>query len=96
LTVEVVYARVDVQERICVVLPVGSTVRAAIEQSGIATLHPEVIPAACDAGVFGRRRSLDDLLRHGDRVEIYRPLQADPKEARRSRVARNGSRGKKG
>ena len=92
LTVEVVYARPDLQESISVVLPAGSTVREAIERSGIAKLHPEIIPATCHAGVFGRRRSLDTLLRDGDRVEIYRPLVADPKEARRLRVARTRSR----
>ncbi len=80
----VVYARPDaVWERFVEVEP-GEAIRVAIERSGIeATLG---LRGTLSVGVFGRLRSLDDPLRDGDRVEIYRPLQVDPKEARRIRA----------
>ena len=87
LAVEVAYALPREQTLLKVVLPRGSTIQDAIEHSGIARQHPEIDRETCKVGVFGKRRTHDALLRDGDRVEIYRPLIADPKETRRSRAA---------
>jgi len=71
------------------VLPDGATVADAIAKSGIRDAWPGVEISADRIGIFARKVSLDATLRDGDRVEIYRPLNIDPKEARRKR-ARNG------
>ena len=67
-------------------LPHGATVAEAIERSGIRHSRPGVEISADRVGVFARKVSLDAILRDGDRVEIYRPLTIDPKEARRKRA----------
>lgn len=84
LTVEVIYARPDVQEPIEVLVPKGATVRAAIERSRIGETYPEIDFAVNKVGIFGELCSLDDTVQADDRVEIYRPLLIDPKEARRA------------
>ncbi|WP_127476750.1 RnfH family protein [Sulfurivermis fontis] len=93
--VEVAYARPDVQ----VVLPVeveeGTTLRQAIERSGVLNRFPEIDLTVNKVGVFGRLAKLEEPLRARDRVEIYRPLIADPKEVRKQRAA-EGKRMKKG
>jgi putative ubiquitin-RnfH superfamily antitoxin RatB of RatAB toxin-antitoxin module len=63
-------------------LPAGASVRDALEASGLVT---EAELAGCAVGVWGKLKALGDLLRDEDRVEVYRPLQVDPKEARRLR-----------
>ncbi|MBK5964422.1 RnfH family protein [Thiocystis minor] len=65
---------------------VGVRVREAIEQSGVLARFPEIDLAINKVGIFGRQVKLDQLLEDGDRVEIYRPLIADPKEARKRRA----------
>lgn len=86
--VEVVYARKERQELIVVTLPAGATALEAIEASGIRAVFPEIDLTHQDVGVFGR--VLKDPAHHevaeGDRVEIYRPLIIDPKDARASRA----------
>lgn len=78
LRVEVVRAWPDRLERRELELEEGATVRTALAAAGL--------PAPHGAGIFGRRVPLDARLADGDRVEIYRPLRADPKEARRRRA----------
>ena len=68
------------------VLPRGSTVAEAIERSGVREARPDVEIRADRIGIFARKVSPDATLRDGDRVEIYRPLAVDPKEARRKRA----------
>lgn len=68
-------------------LPAGSSVRQAIEACGILSSVPELAGQKLDVGIFGQSCKLDDALRDGDRVEIYRPLTVDPKTARRQRAA---------
>lgn len=70
-------------------LRVGSeaTVREAIERSGILAQHPEIDLAKNKIGIFGKLVKLDSALHDRDRIEIYRPLIADPKEVRRQRAA---------
>lgn len=69
-------------------LPVGVTVAEAIRASGFCEAHPDVEIRDDRVGVFARRVGLNAVLRDGDRVEIYRPLLIDPKEARRKRALR--------
>lgn len=64
-------------------LPEGARVRDAVRESGLAQRHAGLDPAR--TGVWGRLQPPDAPLRDGDRVELYRPLQVDPKEARRLR-----------
>ena len=64
-------------------LPDGATLADALRASGLLERHPEL--AGGRVGVWGKLRAPEDLLRDGDRVELYRPLQVDPKEARRQR-----------
>ena len=68
-------------------LPPGSTVGDAIRACGLLALCPEIDMTRNRVGIFGRLAQLDTPLRDGDRVEIYRPLNADPKEVRRRRAA---------
>jgi putative ubiquitin-RnfH superfamily antitoxin RatB of RatAB toxin-antitoxin module len=88
LRVEVVYALADGQELVALELAEGATAREAAEASGIAARRG-LAAAKLALGIFGRRIAPEYLLRNGDRVEILRPLAADPKEARRNRARRN-------
>lgn len=87
ILVEVVYALNDRQKLLSVKLPAGSTVEEAIRRSGILADFPEIDLAVNKVGVFSKACKLDTVLRDKDRVEIYRPLIADPKEVRRQRAA---------
>ena len=86
LTVEVVYATAKRQTLIELDVAEGTTVAQAIALSGIRTAHPEIDLPELKAGIFGRLASPDTVVRERDRVEIYRPLRADPKEVRRRRA----------
>ena len=85
--VEVAYAREDEQAILFVKADKELTVREAIERSGILERFPEIDLAVNKVGVFCKVTKLDQALQPGDRVEIYRPLIADPKEARKKRAA---------
>ena len=80
--VEVVYALAQRQE-----VAVGSTVGQAIEASGLRAKFPEIDPAKNKLGIYAKLAKADTPLRDRDRVEIYRPLIADPKEVRKQRAA---------
>jgi len=84
--VEIVYATAKVQRRYTVDLAGGGTVREAIDQSGVLRDYPQIDLARDRVGVHGRLVSLTDVPREGDRVEILRPLVADPKMARHRRA----------
>lgn len=84
--VEVIYALAEEQKSLKVELPPGATIEEAILKSGILQKYPMIDLAKCQVGVFGRIRGLQDPLQTGDRVEIYRPLVADPMERRRRRA----------
>ena len=86
IAVEVVYARPERQELVAVRLASGSDVAAAIAASGIAEAFPHDDLDACDTGIWGRVVPRSARLRNGDRVELYRPLFMDPREARRRRA----------
>jgi hypothetical protein len=87
IRVEVVYALPGEQTLYACELAAGSRVRDAIEQSGLLRSYPALCVDEAKLGIFGRFCTLDDAVEDGDRIEIYRPLRADPKEARRRRVA---------
>ena len=70
----------------------GATVAQAIERSGLPQARPGFDWRRASVGVWGRKSQLDAVLREGDRIEVYRPLQVDPKLARRERFARQGVR----
>ena len=96
IEVEVVYARPAAQTLLTVRLGAGATVLQAIRASGVLDECPEIDLARMGVGVFGKIVALDARLRAGDRVEIYRPLTVDPKEARRRRgKSHTGLRSKK-
>lgn len=85
--VQVVYARAERQVLLSVEAPADATVERVIRDSGILAQFPEIDLTQQAVGVYGVRASLNDVVRDGDRIEIYRPLQVDPKEARRRRAA---------
>jgi putative ubiquitin-RnfH superfamily antitoxin RatB of RatAB toxin-antitoxin module len=87
ITVEVAYALPSEQLIVPVKVQLGTTAEQAILKSGIQNKFPEIDLAINKIGVFGKHIRLDNLLRHLDRVEIYRPLIADPKEIRKQRAA---------
>lgn len=91
ISVEVVHARPDVQLVLSIQLAPGASVEEAIRASGILSRFPDIDIAQSKVGVFGKLVSLDSVLRDRDRVEIYRPLIADPKQARKTRAARSES-----
>jgi len=64
----------------------GTTLREAVDASGVLAVHPEIDLALFRTGIYGKLRPLDTVLQARDRIEIYRPLVADPKEARRRRA----------
>ena len=86
IDVEVAYATPKRQLLLRVSVPEGCTLVDAIERSGIRDRWPEIKVDPSMVGVFGRKKPLDTVLRAGDRVEIYRELIADPREARRRRA----------
>jgi len=87
ISVQVVFATPKVQVIMDLALEEGASIAEAISASGLCTRFPEIDCENLQAGVWGKIRSRDDPLREGDRVEIYRELKADPKDARRSRAS---------
>lgn len=85
--VEVVYALVQRQKVVPLNLPEGTTVQQAIERSGLLAEFPEIDLTKNKLGIWNKLTKADAVLRDKDRVEIYRPLIADPKEVRRQRAA---------
>lgn len=88
IDVEVAYATPEQQVILVLKMPEGATVEQAINASGLLNHFLEITWADIKVGIFGNVCKLDQTLRQGDRVEIYRPLLHDPKEARRQRAAK--------
>ena len=86
MIVTIVYARPDVRHLLQVEVAPGATIEQAIEASGLLSLEPELGSGALAVGVWNREVRLDSLVSDGDRIEVYRPLTVDPKEARRIRA----------
>ena len=89
IKVEVAYALPDKQYLLTVLVAPGSTIAAAIECSGILTTVPAIDLTKQKVGVFSKPRLLTDKVEGGDRIEIYRPLIVDPKEARRVKAKKS-------
>lgn len=86
IRVEVAYATPERQLVIGIDIPARGTLEEAIERSGIRAEFPGLKVDPTAVGIFGRKAHMGQVLSEGDRVEIYRPLIADPKEARRRRA----------
>ena len=95
INIEAVYALPDEQTLFRQSVPEGATAAEAIELCGVLEKYPEIDLAANKLGIFGKLAKPDTVLRDKDRIEIYRPLIADPKEVRRKR-ADEGKAMKKG
>mgnify|MGYP000238777433 CR=1 FL=1 len=86
LNIEVIYATEDEQIIFSTSLANGSTVEQAIRATDVLNKYPEIDMKTIQVGVFSQKKKLDDVLVDGDRVEIYRPLIADPKKVRRAKA----------
>ena len=91
ISVVVCYANSNHQDLIPVKLPPNTSVLTAIQQSGILDKYKEIYLEHNKVGIFGQLVKLDQTLHDNDRIEIYRPLQIDPMEARRHRAARQNN-----
>jgi len=92
IQVEVAYALPEKQYVRPVRLAEGSTVEQAIIASGLLALRPDIDLKKNKVGIYSRPVKLSDKVNDGDRVEIYRPLIADPKELRRQRAERSANK----
>jgi len=90
LQVEICYATPDLQIRKPVRVDAGATVQQAIMQSGVLRECTAIDLTVCRVGIYGKLKTLETVLRDRDRIEIYRPLIADPMDSRRRRVAKKG------
>lgn len=91
LNVQVSYATAVHEYSRELVVEEGTTIEQAIAQSGVLVDIPGIDLAVQPVGLFGKKRPLDTVLRERDRIEIYRPLVADPKESRRRRADKKGA-----
>lgn len=91
INIEVAYASKTLQRVIALEVPLHSTVMDAILASSMLSIFPEINLTQQKVGIFGRLCELTEIVKAGDRIEIYRPLLIDPKEARRVR-ANNGKK----
>lgn len=96
MTVEVAYARPDRQVILALEVSPGTTVEQALRQSEINRQFPEIDLDNAKVGIFGKITRRDTVLRPRDRVEVYRPLIADPKEVRRQRAGKGKTKEKGG
>lgn len=94
LRAQVCYALPDSVFLVEVTLRPGATLLDAVQTSGLLQQHAGLEPGQLKLGVFGKVKPADTALRDGDRVEVYRPLQADPKESRRRRAKHRAAAGR--
>lgn len=87
MNIEVCYAQSGKQDIVRLKLPVGATLQQALEASGLLAKYPEIDLKKNKFGLWNKLSKPDSVLRDQDRVEIYRPLIADPKEVRKQRAA---------
>src|SRR3990167_9698547 len=86
MIIEVAYSAFQTQSILTIHVKRGITIEEAIHHSGILTLFPEIDLTQLNVGIFGSQCALTDIVYEGDRIEIYRPLLIDPKEARRAKA----------
>ena len=87
MRIEVAYALEGKQTLLALDIDEGTTLKQAIELSGIENTYSQIDLSKDKTGIFGKIAKLDTILREKDRVEIYRPLIADPKQVRKERAA---------
>ena len=95
LQVQICYAAPDFQLLRDLEVAAGTTLHEAILQSGILREVAAIDLSVCKLGIFGKLKTPETVLRQYDRIEIYRPLIADPKDARRKRASRKYEEGGK-
>lgn len=88
IEIEVVYGLPNKQILLSLPVPVGCTIEEGIKLSGINKHFPEIIISEAKVGIFSHPETLSTVVKEGDRIEIYRPLIADPKEMRKLRAAK--------
>ena len=93
IRVEVCYARPEAQTMLALEVPTGTTAGQALELSGFLSRFPDA--PQCELGIAGKRVEADRVLAAGERLELLRPLSADPKEVRRQLAAQGKTMGKK-
>lgn len=86
IQVEVAYATPNRHYLEAIQVPTNSTIISVIEHSGVLTTFPEINLQTQKVGIFSKSCALTDVVKEGDRIEIYRPLLIDPKEARRTKA----------
>ncbi|WP_404365062.1 RnfH family protein [Marinobacter sp.] len=93
MKIEVAYATPEKQKILALDVPEGTSAKEAVLQSGITDVFPEIDPETIDMGIFGKviKTPQSHPLRDGDRVELYRPLKIDPKQARLNRAKKKAS-----
>ncbi len=87
IVVEVAYVKPEQQKIVEIKITKGSSIEQAIIESGMLLEYPEIDLKKLEVGIFGKVLKKDHIIKSGDRIEIYRPLIQDPKEARRNRAA---------
>ncbi len=92
IRVQVCYATPQRQYLKELAVPAGTTLGAAVKLSGLPAEVPEIDLERCRVGVYGKLKTSDAEVRENDRIEIYRPLIADPKEARRRRAGKRAEK----
>ena len=86
INIEVAFALPTKQTLLSLQVANDASIEAAIEQSGILAMYPEIDLGKNKVGIWSKNKKLHDILRDGDRIEIYRPLIADPKAVRKRRA----------
>lgn len=94
LSIEVTFALPERQSLISLSVKAGTSVEQAIKQSGILNMYPDIDLTKNKVGIWSRACKLQDVLTEGDRIEIYRPLIADPKEIRKLRAQKAKEEGR--
>lgn len=88
IEIEVVYGLPHKQVLLSLPVPMGTCIEECIKLSGIVAHFPEIKPSEAVVGIFSRPEKLETIIKAGERIEIYRPLTADPKEMRKKRAAK--------
>ena len=94
IQIEVVYGLPDKQELLTLPVSEGTTIEQAINESGISDIFSEIDLSVHKVGIWNRTAKLSDVLKDLDRIEIYRPLIADPKEVRKRRAEKAKAEGR--
>jgi uncharacterized protein len=89
IEIEVAYAKLEEQIIVTIKVPHETTTEQAVKLSGLLSRFPEISISGLKLGIFGSACKPEQIVKQGDRVEIYRPLLHDPKEARRQRALKS-------